>query len=136
MPDATIYKEEIFGPVVVISGFTDEQTVVEKANDSKYGLHSAVFTQDINRAMRLSSKVSSGTVCINCTIMVDVGLPFGGCRQSGWGREGGKVSPRILKHALFTNLCRLEWKNGLSQRPFLLSKFISVRAGGMLILAV
>ncbi|KAJ5387239.1 hypothetical protein N7509_009780 [Penicillium cosmopolitanum] len=90
-PDATIYKEEIFGPVVVISGFTDEQTVVEKANNSKYGLHSAVFTQDINRAMRLSSKVSSGTVCINCTLMVDVGLPFGGCRQSGWGREGGKI---------------------------------------------
>ncbi|KAH8422604.1 uncharacterized protein LDX57_000358 [Aspergillus melleus] len=90
-PDATIYKEEIFGPVVVISSFTDEQTVVAKANDSIYGLHSAVFTQDINRAMRLSSKVSSGTVCINCTVMVDVALPFGGCRQSGWGREGGKI---------------------------------------------
>lgn len=91
-PDATIYKEEIFGPVVVVSEFENEEDVVVRANDSAFGLSGAVFTQDINRAMRIASQVDSGTLCINCCTMVDYTVPFGGVKQSGWGREMGKVS--------------------------------------------
>lgn len=88
--DARIYKEEIFGPVVVISDFIDEDEVIARANDTSYGLSGAVFTQDINRAMRISSKIQSGTVCINCCTMIDYTAPFGGFKESGWGRELGK----------------------------------------------
>lgn len=65
--------------------------MVERANNSPYGLHSAVFTQDITCAMRVAAKISAGTVCINCCAVLDPSVPFGGCRQSGWGRELGKV---------------------------------------------
>jgi acyl-CoA reductase-like NAD-dependent aldehyde dehydrogenase len=89
-PDATVYREEIFGPVVVISEFTDEDDVVARANDTPFGLSGAVFTQDINRALRVSSRIESGTVCINCCTMVDIQVPLGGQKSSGWGRELGK----------------------------------------------
>lgn len=64
-PDARVYKEEIFGPVVVISEFEDEDDVISRANDTPFGLSGAVSTQDINRALRVSSRIESGTVCIN-----------------------------------------------------------------------
>lgn len=86
-----MYKEEIFGPVVVISEFTDEAEVIARANDTPFGLSGAVFSQDINRALRVSSQIHSGTVCINCCVMTDVTTPFGGLKSSGWGRELGKV---------------------------------------------
>ncbi|KAL4861628.1 hypothetical protein BDV12DRAFT_203828 [Aspergillus spectabilis] len=89
-PDAKILKDEIFGPVVVVSTFTDEKEVLERANDTEFGLAGAVFTQDVNRAIRISSKIASGTVGINCCTMVDIHVPFGGYKQSGWGRELGK----------------------------------------------
>lgn len=95
-PDAKVSNEEIFGPVVVISGFKEEDEVVDNANNTPYGLHSAVFTQDINRAMRVASKICSGTVCINCCSMIDPSVPFGGRRQSGWGREMGKVRSSVI----------------------------------------
>jgi acyl-CoA reductase-like NAD-dependent aldehyde dehydrogenase len=91
-PDAEIYREEIFGPVVVVSSFSDEEDVVARANKSQYGLAGAVFTQDINRAMRVASAISSGTVGINCCSVFDPSVPCGGLRQSGFGRRNGKVS--------------------------------------------
>ncbi|XP_014551552.1 hypothetical protein COCVIDRAFT_112596, partial [Bipolaris victoriae FI3] len=88
--DAKIYKEEIFSPVVVISEFTEEEEVIARANATPFGLSGAVFSQDINRAMRVSAKIHSGTVCVNCCTMVDIFAPFGGFKSSGWGRELGK----------------------------------------------
>jgi acyl-CoA reductase-like NAD-dependent aldehyde dehydrogenase len=93
-PDAKILKDEIFGPVVIVSTFTDEKEVLERANDTEFGLAGAVFTQDVNRAIRISSKIASGTVGINCCTMIDIHVPFGGYKQSGWGRELGKVRLR------------------------------------------
>lgn len=90
--DAQVYREEIFGPVVVVSTFTDEDEVLERANDTEFGLSGAVFSQDVNRALRVASKLRSGTACINCCSMLDISVPFGGYKQSGWGRELGKVS--------------------------------------------
>jgi aldehyde dehydrogenase (NAD+) len=91
-PGATIYQEEIFGPVVVVSEFTDEEDVIERANATPFGLSGAVFSQDINRALGVSRKIHSGTVGINCCMMIDHTVAFGGMKQSGWGRELGKVS--------------------------------------------
>jgi acyl-CoA reductase-like NAD-dependent aldehyde dehydrogenase len=93
-PGAKFYNEEIFGPVVVISDFTDEADVLECANARPFGLAGAVPTQDINRAMRVASENHSGTVCINCCTMVDYTVPFG-FKQSGWGRELGKASSDV-----------------------------------------
>ncbi|CAG8909669.1 unnamed protein product [Penicillium egyptiacum] len=88
--DAEISREEVFGPVVVIVGFTDEQEVVAQANKTKFGFSGAVFIQDINCAVRIASAISSGKVGINCCSVLDTSVPFGGYRQSGLGRELGQ----------------------------------------------
>ncbi|KAJ3542071.1 hypothetical protein NM208_g2340 [Fusarium decemcellulare] len=87
--DAAIMKEEIFGPVVNINTIKDEEEVLNKANDTKFGLYAAVFTRDINRAMRVAKALHSGYMGVNCTsptLLED--LPFGGYKISGQGREG------------------------------------------------
>ncbi|KAK7892971.1 hypothetical protein LTR67_007208 [Exophiala xenobiotica] len=90
LPDARVHREEIFGPVVVVNSFKDEDEVIATANDTDYGLSGAVFTQDINRAMRVAAQINSGTVGVNCCGMIDPQVPFGGFKQSGIGRELGK----------------------------------------------
>lgn len=77
--------------MVVISSFKDEAEVLERANATEFGLSGVVFSQDVNRALRVAGQIRSGTVCINCCTMVDIQAPFGGYKQSGWGRELGKV---------------------------------------------
>ncbi|KAJ5345666.1 hypothetical protein N7452_003670, partial [Penicillium brevicompactum] len=101
--DARISKDEIFGPVVVISSFTDEDEVVNAANSTIYGLHSAVFTQDINRAMRVAGKICSGTVCINCCATVDPHVPFGGAARV----DGDENSERSV-HSMSASLEGIE----------------------------
>ncbi|KAG9769151.1 aldehyde dehydrogenase, partial [Aureobasidium melanogenum] len=87
--DATIMKEEIFGPVVNINTFETEEEVIAKANDSEFGLYAAVYTRDINRAMRFAKALEAGTVGVNCTSpFVAKDMPFGGFKSSGVGREG------------------------------------------------
>ncbi|KAG4434414.1 hypothetical protein IFR05_010110 [Cadophora sp. M221] len=87
--NAKIIKEEIFGPVVVINTFKTEEEILEKANDTDYGLYAAVYTKDINRAMRFAKGLEAGTVGVNCTSpTVPHDLPFGGWKTSGVGREG------------------------------------------------
>ncbi len=85
--NAQVYREEIFGPVACIKTFTDEADFLRMANDSEFGLMAGVFTQDINRAMRLSAALDSGVVGINCVSYINIQAPFGGSKQSGIGRE-------------------------------------------------
>jgi phenylacetaldehyde dehydrogenase len=90
-----VVKEEIFGPVVTAIPFTDANDVVDKANNSVYGLAAGIWTSDIKKAHRLASKLRAGTVWINCYNVFDPSLPFGGYKQSGWGREMGH---EVLEH--------------------------------------
>lgn len=88
--DMTIVKEEIFGPVVVVSKFSTEEEALTKANDSSYGLGAAIFTENISKAHRLASEIESGTVWINSSNDTDVKVPFGGFKMSGIGAELGE----------------------------------------------
>ncbi|MED4018588.1 aldehyde dehydrogenase family protein [Sutcliffiella cohnii] len=80
-------KEEIFGPVVVVMPFSDEKEAIKLANDSEYGLGSAVWTKDYARATRVSKQIQAGIVMVNCPFSAFPGTPFGGYKQSGFGRE-------------------------------------------------
>lgn len=86
-----VAQEEIFGPVAVIIKFKTEEEVINMANDSIYGLGGAVWTQDINRALRVAQKINTGRMWINCYNAIPAGAPFGGYKQSGIGRETHKV---------------------------------------------
>ncbi|RVX75080.1 hypothetical protein B0A52_01357 [Exophiala mesophila] len=88
--DMRAVREEIFGPFVMIQPFKTEEEVIEKANDTDYGLSAAVFTQDSVRAHRVASQIHAGTVWINSSQDSHIGIPFGGYKQSGIGRELGE----------------------------------------------
>ena len=88
-PDMKVVQEEIFGPVVTAIPFSDPEEVLPSANNSIYGLAAAVWTRDISKAHRMAAKLRAGTVWINCYNVFDAALPFGGYKQSGWGREMG-----------------------------------------------
>jgi len=84
-----VVQEEIFGPVVTAIPFKDPGELVAKANNSAYGLAAGIWTRDIQKAHRLAAQLRAGTVWINCYNIFDAALPFGGYKQSGWGREMG-----------------------------------------------
>jgi aminomuconate-semialdehyde/2-hydroxymuconate-6-semialdehyde dehydrogenase len=89
---APAYCEEIFGPVCVVNTFDSEDEVVALANDTRYGLNAMLFTENLSRAHRVSSRLRAGTVWVNCFFIRDLRTPFGGVGDSGVGREGGDFS--------------------------------------------
>ena len=90
-----VVREEIFGPVVTAIPFSDPSEIVTRANDTVYGLAAGVWTRDIKKAHATAAKIKAGTVWINCYNVFDPSLPFGGYKQSGWGREMGH---EVLEH--------------------------------------
>src|SRR3954447_18785517 len=93
-PAATIAQVEIFGPVVVLMTFRTPEEAVELANNTRYGLAASVWTENINLALDIAPKVKAGTLWINCTNVFDAASGFGGYRESGFGREGGREGLR------------------------------------------
>ena len=98
-----VNREEIFGPVITITPFDNEEEVIGYANDTDYGLASSVWTQNLNRAHRVAEKIHTGTVWVNCWLVRDLRVPFGGMKASGVGREGGDEALRFFTEA--KNVC-------------------------------
>jgi len=96
-------REEIFGPVVTITPFDSEEEVITHANDCDYGLASSVWTQNLARAHRVAERINTGTVWVNCWLLRDLRVPFGGMKQSGVGREGGTEALHFFTEA--KNIC-------------------------------
>jgi phenylacetaldehyde dehydrogenase len=86
-PASTLYKEEIFGPVLVANSYKDADDIAAQANDTIYGLAASVWTQNLSLAHRLARRIEAGTVWVNCHHLIDPALPFGGFKHSGIGRE-------------------------------------------------
>lgn len=101
-----IYREEVFGPFVTISSFKTEEEVIERANDSAYGLGAALFTENITKAHRVARAIEAGMVWINSSNDSDIRIPFGGVKQSGIGRELGEAGLEAYtnKKAVHVNL--------------------------------
>jgi phenylacetaldehyde dehydrogenase len=95
--DMRVVREEIFGPVVCIQSFGEDDLdgIAKFANDTSYGLQASVWTQNLRLAHMMARKIKAGTICINCHNYGDPAWPFGGYKQSGWGREMGK---EVLEH--------------------------------------
>ncbi len=85
-----IVREEIFGPVLTATAWRDVDDLVAQANDSEYGLSAGIWTNDLKQAHRAAAALKAGTVWVNCYNLVDPATPFGGFKQSGWGREHGR----------------------------------------------
>ncbi|MEO5707874.1 MAG: aldehyde dehydrogenase family protein [Alteraurantiacibacter sp.] len=93
--DMRIVREEIFGPVLSALSWSDPEDLVSQANDSDFGLSAGIWTNDIKQGHRLAAAVKAGTVWINCFNLVDNATPFGGFKQSGWGREHGRQAMEL-----------------------------------------
>ena len=94
--DSCVNREEIFGPVVTVLPFRDEREVVRQANCTPYGLAASIWTENLSRAHRMAEQIAAGVVWINCWMLRDLRVPFGGMKHSGVGREGGMEALRFF----------------------------------------
>jgi len=104
--DMRLFREEIFGPVVSIVPFDDEEDALRIANNTSYGLASAIWTQNITRAHRLAKRLEAGTVWVNCQLTMDDAVPFGGYKESGLGTERalGAIEAFLQQKSVFVRL--------------------------------
>lgn len=91
-PSMTIAREEVFGPVVAVMPFADAAQAVTLANDTAFGLHASIWSQDLQKAFKLAREIEAGSVALNAAMVRDIRAPFGGCKLSGLGRTGGRWS--------------------------------------------
>lgn len=101
--DCRVLQEEIFGPVVTITPFDGEEDAVRFANSTRYGLSATLWTRDLQRAHRVAAQLQAGTIWVNCWLLRDLRVPFGGMKDSGLGREGGWDSLRFFTES--RNVC-------------------------------
>jgi len=116
-PEMRIAREEVFGPVLSIIGFEDEDEAVRLANDTIYGLAAGVWTKDMNRALRMSSALKAGTVWINTYRAISYMMPFGGMKHSGIGRESGIDA---IREYLETKSVWISMAEGSPANPFVM----------------
>ena len=102
-PDSRCATEEIFGPVVTLHPFSDDDEAVEIANMTDYGLAGSIWTQDVDAGSLMAEQIDSGMVWVNCWLHRDLRVPFGGVKNSGVGREGGRWSLGFFSEAI--NIC-------------------------------
>ena len=105
-PEMRVMREEIFGPVGMVSTFADEDEVVDAANDTEFGLAAGLWTADVKRAHRVAARLQAGTVWINTYGFFDVAVPYGGFRMSGYGKELGEeaLEPYLQTKSVWTDL--------------------------------
>ncbi|OJU83167.1 MAG: betaine-aldehyde dehydrogenase [Solirubrobacterales bacterium 70-9] len=105
-PEMRVMREEIFGPVGMVSRFSEEDEAIAGANDTVFGLASGIWTRDVKRAHRVASQIHAGTVWINTYGFFDVAVPYGGFRMSGYGKELGKeaLDPYLQTKSVWTDL--------------------------------
>ncbi|MCY1350979.1 NAD/NADP-dependent betaine aldehyde dehydrogenase [compost metagenome] len=87
----SVARAEVFGPVLSVIPFDDEEQAIAMANDSEYGLAASLWTNDLTKAMNLVPRIEAGTVWVNAHVLLDPNMPFGGVKQSGMGREFGRA---------------------------------------------
>ena len=100
----TIMNEEPFGPLVPILSFKDFDEVVERANNNDLGLASYIYTNNLEKAHRASESMETGTVCVNTAVVALPEAPFGGIKQTGYGREGGSMAIKDYLNIKYTHL--------------------------------
>jgi acyl-CoA reductase-like NAD-dependent aldehyde dehydrogenase len=103
-PTMQICHEEIFGPVLSVQRFRDETEAIRLANATTYGLAGFIWTQDVNRALRVASAIKTGMVWVNSFFLRDLRTPFGGTGESGFGREGGRYSMEFYTEPKFVSV--------------------------------
>jgi succinate-semialdehyde dehydrogenase/glutarate-semialdehyde dehydrogenase len=103
-PDATILREEIFGPVAPVVVWSDEDELLDQVNDTEYGLAAYVFAGDLGRAIRLGERIDAGMIGINRGLVSDPSAPFGGVKQSGLGREGAREGMREFQETQYLSV--------------------------------
>jgi aminomuconate-semialdehyde/2-hydroxymuconate-6-semialdehyde dehydrogenase len=109
-PGAEVLRKEVFGPVLTLQTFEDEEEAIALANETEYGLAAILYTGDRERGDRVASRLVAGTVWVNCFFVRDLRAPFGGARSSGVGREGGVYSFDF--YADVKNVCAAPWGSG------------------------